>query len=72
MGVAKQLMSYFRLQGLDDEAARRQIWFVDSQGLIYEKRGPMAEHKKCEYKQIFSLPFMDADVRGVRLCETGL
>ncbi|TDL22703.1 hypothetical protein BD410DRAFT_787980 [Rickenella mellea] len=46
VGVAQQLMSFFTLQGLSAEEARRQVWFVDSQGLIFDERGPMAEHKK--------------------------
>ena len=53
VGVAMQLMSFFTLQGMDREEARRRIWFVDSQGLIYDGRGPMAEHKKC----VSFLPF---------------
>jgi len=46
VGVATQLMSFFKLQGMSTEEARRQIWLVDSQGLIFDSRGPMAEHKK--------------------------
>ncbi|PAV15364.1 malic enzyme [Pyrrhoderma noxium] len=46
VGVAMQLMSFFVLQGMSREEARRRIWFVDSQGLIYDARGSMAEHKK--------------------------
>ncbi|OSX61139.1 hypothetical protein POSPLADRAFT_1146826 [Postia placenta MAD-698-R-SB12] len=46
VGVAMQLMNFFKLQGLSTEEARRRIWLVDSQGLIFDSRGPMAEHKK--------------------------
>lgn len=48
VGVGMQLMSFFKLQGMSTEQAREKIWLVDSQGLIYDGRGPMAEHKKCE------------------------
>ena len=51
VGVAMQLMSFFTLQGMSIEEARRRVWFVDSQGLIYNGRGPMAEHKKCKSKK---------------------
>ena len=48
VGVAMQLMSFFKLQGLTEAEARNRIYLVDSQGLIFDARGPMAEHKKCE------------------------
>lgn len=47
VGVAMQLMSFFTLQGLSAEEARNCIWLVDSQGLVFDARGRMAEHKKC-------------------------
>ena len=50
-GVASQLMSFFTLNGLSAQEARERIWLVDSQGLIFDARGKLAEHKKC--KQIF-------------------
>ncbi|PPR06812.1 hypothetical protein CVT26_003838 [Gymnopilus dilepis] len=46
VGVASQLMSFFTLQGLTEDEARRRIYLVDSQGLVYDTRGPLAEHKK--------------------------
>lgn len=46
VGVASQLISFFTLQGLSEQEARSRIWLSDSQGLVYESRGPMAEHKK--------------------------
>src|SRR5215470_8066122 len=49
VGVALQLMSFFTLNGLSKEEARRRIWFVDSQGLVYNARGRLAEHKKCQF-----------------------
>jgi malate dehydrogenase (oxaloacetate-decarboxylating)(NADP+) len=50
VGVASQLMSFFTLQGMTREQARRQIYLVDSQGLVYNARGKLAEHKKCVYE----------------------
>ncbi|KAJ3565930.1 hypothetical protein NP233_g7327 [Leucocoprinus birnbaumii] len=46
VGVAQQLMSFFTLQGFSKEEARRRIWLVDSQGLVFNARGRLAEHKK--------------------------
>jgi malate dehydrogenase (oxaloacetate-decarboxylating)(NADP+) len=47
VGVAMQLMSFFTLHGLTADEARERIYLVDSQGLIFDERGPLAEHKKC-------------------------
>jgi len=46
VGVAMQLMSFFTLNGLSPEEARDRIWLVDSQGLVFDRRGSLAEHKK--------------------------
>ncbi|KAI0294436.1 malic enzyme [Russula brevipes] len=46
VGVAMQLLSFFKLQGLSQEEARSRIYLADSQGLIFNSRGPMADHKK--------------------------
>ena len=46
VGVGLQLMSFFTLQGMSEQEARNHIWLVDSQGLVYHDRGPLAEHKK--------------------------
>lgn len=50
VGVATQLMSFFTLQGMSQEQARRQIYLVDSQGLVYNARGRLPEHKKCTFR----------------------
>jgi len=47
VGVASQLMSFFTLLGMSEDEARKKIYLVDSQGLVYETRGRLAEHKKC-------------------------
>ena len=49
VGVAQQLLSFFKLQGLPEDEARKRIWLVDSQGLVYDERGKLPEHKKCRY-----------------------
>ncbi|KAG5641479.1 hypothetical protein DXG03_005119 [Asterophora parasitica] len=46
VGVAMQLMSFFTLNGLTRDEARERIWLIDSQGLVFDERGPLAEHKK--------------------------
>lgn len=47
MGVAKQLMSFFTIAGMNEEAARSQIWLVDSRGLVYVGREEVADYKMC-------------------------
>ncbi|KAK0534528.1 hypothetical protein OC834_001843 [Tilletia horrida] len=39
VGVAKQLMAFFRIQGLSEEESRNRIWLVDSKGLVTKDRG---------------------------------
>lgn len=53
VGVAMQLISFFTLNGLSPDEARERIWLVDSQGLIFDDRGPLAEHKKCTLSASF-------------------
>ena len=56
VGVAMQLMSFFRMNGLGEEEARGRIYLVDSQGLVFDGRGPMAEHKKYFSRKDYSGP----------------
>ncbi|KAH9940321.1 malic enzyme [Amylocystis lapponica] len=58
VGVAQQLTSFFKLQGMSEEEARDHIWLVDSQGLIFDGRGPMAEHKKYFSRSDYTGPPM--------------
>ena len=61
VGVAMQLLSFFKLHGLSQEEAKSHIYMVDSQGLIFDSRGPMAEHKKCKPTSIFWAPLLSHD-----------
>ncbi|KAG6830389.1 hypothetical protein H0H87_008276 [Tephrocybe sp. NHM501043] len=45
IGVAKQLMSFFKLLGMTEEEARSRIYTVDSKGLITADRKGLQEHK---------------------------
>ncbi|KAI0066794.1 malic enzyme [Artomyces pyxidatus] len=58
VGVAMQLQSFFKIQGLSEEEARNRIYLVDSQGLIFDSRGPMAEHKKYFSRRDYKGPPM--------------
>jgi malate dehydrogenase (oxaloacetate-decarboxylating)(NADP+) len=45
-GIADLLVSALVREGLDEQAARRQCWFVDSKGLIVEGRGGFKEQSR--------------------------
>ncbi|KAG8861036.1 hypothetical protein FRB91_011072 [Serendipita sp. 411] len=45
VGVAKQVMSFFTLQGMSEEEAKSRIYFIDSQGLITVDRPKLQQHK---------------------------
>jgi malate dehydrogenase (oxaloacetate-decarboxylating)(NADP+) len=59
VGVAMQLTSFFTLQGLSAGQAKRRIWLVDSQGLVYNGRGTLAEHKKCSFEAFWETICVD-------------
>ncbi|CAD6445063.1 2eddbf9f-7652-4537-857d-43c06a7d0761-CDS [Sclerotinia trifoliorum] len=63
VGVAQQIVEFFRKEGLTEDEARRCFWFVDTKGLITSDRGDkLAEHKVYfsrddnEGKQFKTLP----------------
>jgi len=56
VGVAKQLLSFFKLEGLSEDEARERIWLVDSQGLVYDERGILPEHKKYFSRKDYTGP----------------
>ena len=46
IGVAKQLMQFFIVEGMPEEEARSRIWTTDTKGLVTMDRGDkLAEHK---------------------------
>ncbi|KAL1703644.1 hypothetical protein EV121DRAFT_280993 [Schizophyllum commune] len=58
VGVAQQLMSFFTLNGLSEQEARDRIYLVDSQGLVYDGRGKLQEHKKYFSRKDYTGPPM--------------
>jgi len=46
IGVAKQLLSFFKFEGMSEADATKQIFTVDSKGLITADRPGLQEHKK--------------------------
>ena len=46
VGVARQIVELFIKNGIPENEARRQVWLVDSKGLVTNDRGDrLAEHK---------------------------
>ena len=52
VGVAKQIVEYFKTEGLTEDEARRCFWLVDTKGLVTDDRGD----KLAEHKVYFSRP----------------
>nr|ODN92478.1 malate dehydrogenase (oxaloacetate-decarboxylating)(NADP+) [Cryptococcus depauperatus CBS 7841] len=51
VGVAKEMMNFFTMQGLTEDEARERFWLIDTKGLITSTRtdvvnGKIASHKK--------------------------
>jgi malate dehydrogenase (oxaloacetate-decarboxylating)(NADP+) len=45
VGIANLIVSKMTQQGMPEEEARRNCWFVDSKGLLVESRSGLQEHK---------------------------
>ncbi|KAF8290281.1 hypothetical protein DL93DRAFT_2077680 [Clavulina sp. PMI_390] len=46
VGVAKQLLSFFKNLGMSEDEARKRVWLVDTKGLVSADRGDkLAAHK---------------------------
>jgi len=43
-GIADLMVTAFVASGLDEEAARKRLWFVDDKGLVIEDRDDLAPH----------------------------
>ena len=52
VGVAKQIVAFFKNEGLTEDEARRCFWLVDTKGLVTDDRGD----KLAEHKVYFSRP----------------
>jgi malate dehydrogenase (oxaloacetate-decarboxylating)(NADP+) len=46
IGIADVFVAALEEQGIDEEEARKQCWFVDSKGLLVASRDTLPEHKK--------------------------
>jgi malate dehydrogenase (oxaloacetate-decarboxylating)(NADP+) len=44
-GIADLLVEEMKRSGLSEKAARRSCWFIDSKGLVVNRRHDLAEHK---------------------------
>jgi len=45
IGMGSLIASAMALEGMSEEEARRNCWFVDSKGLVVKSRSDLAEHK---------------------------
>jgi malate dehydrogenase (oxaloacetate-decarboxylating)(NADP+) len=45
-GTADLIVDQLKAEGLSEQEARNRCWFIDSQGLVVERRTDLAEHKR--------------------------
>lgn len=53
IGVAKEMMNYFRMLGLSEEEARNRFWLIDTKGLITSTRPDVVAGKLASHKEYF-------------------
>ncbi len=46
IGIGDLIVEALKAEGVTEEDARRQCWFVDSKGLVVKSRADLTEHKK--------------------------
>lgn len=46
IGIGDLVVEALKEEGVSEETARKQCWFVDSKGLVVQSRTDLAEHKK--------------------------
>ncbi|KAE8446140.1 hypothetical protein EG329_012512 [Mollisiaceae sp. DMI_Dod_QoI] len=51
VGVAKQIVEFFKKEGLTEDEARRLFWFVDTKGLITNDRGDRLQPHKVYFSR---------------------
>lgn len=65
-GIANLIVSAMVRQGVDEAAARRQCWFVDSRGLVVASRDDLAAHKRPFAHDHAPVPTLIEAVRRLR------
>lgn len=53
VGVAKEMMNFFRMQGLSEDEARDRFWLIDTKGLITSTRPDVVAGKLAAHKEYF-------------------
>ncbi|WWD18737.1 hypothetical protein CI109_103191 [Kwoniella shandongensis] len=53
VGVAKEMMNFFKMQGLTEDEARERFWLIDTKGLITSTRPDVVSGKVAAHKRYF-------------------
>jgi malate dehydrogenase (oxaloacetate-decarboxylating)(NADP+) len=65
-GIANLIVSAMKGEGLSEEEARRNIWFVDSKGLVVRGRTDLADHKLPYAHDHSPVKDLESAVRALR------
>ncbi|KAK8858846.1 hypothetical protein IAR55_003076 [Kwoniella newhampshirensis] len=61
VGVAREMMNFFKMQGLTEDEARERFWLIDTKGLITSTRSDVVSGKVAAHKRYF----IRSDTNGV-------
>ncbi|KAK1920544.1 malate dehydrogenase [Papiliotrema laurentii] len=53
VGVAKEMMNFFRMEGLSEQEAKERFWLIDTKGLITSTRADVTSGKIASHKKYF-------------------
>lgn len=53
VGVAKEMMNFFKQQGLSEQEAKERFWLIDTKGLITSTRADVVSDKIASHKKYF-------------------
>ncbi|KAK4685206.1 malate dehydrogenase (oxaloacetate-decarboxylating)(NADP+), partial [Tremellales sp. Uapishka_1] len=53
VGVAKEMMNFFKMHGMSEQEAKERFWLIDTKGLITYSRADVVSNKIASHKKYF-------------------